>query len=175
MARRPTATQDRPTSRRVGALAALWPFVRPYRGLVAAALLALLVTASISLVLPVAVRRVVDGFAERSMLLDEYFEAALVIIALVPLALGQRLVGGALGDERGQPLPSRPVEVVIAAQREDLVEPALQGDDRGADVPALVRQHGHPDAPPPVQRPEQVLGDPREGRTRAFLSRIRAS
>ena len=31
MARRTTILEDRPTSRRMGALRALWPFLRPYR------------------------------------------------------------------------------------------------------------------------------------------------
>lgn len=89
MARSPKVIADRPTTRRIGALAALWPFVRPYRGLVAAALAALMVTAGISLVLPVAVRRIVDGFSQGAQLLDEYFVAALAIAAL--LALGTAL------------------------------------------------------------------------------------
>ncbi|MRX50759.1 ATP-binding cassette domain-containing protein [Paracoccus sp. S-4012] len=90
MARRPASTVDRPTTRRVGALAALWPFVRPYRGLLAAALVALVATASVSLVLPLAVRRVVDGFDQGSALLDQYFEAAIGIIALLALGTGLR-------------------------------------------------------------------------------------
>jgi ATP-binding cassette subfamily B protein len=74
----------------VTALGALWPFVRPYGGLVAAALLALALTASVSLVLPLAVRRVVDNFGiDETGLLDRYFGAALVIAAL--LAVGTAL------------------------------------------------------------------------------------
>ena len=39
MARAPISTQnDRPGSRRMGALSALWPFIRPYRGMAIAAL-----------------------------------------------------------------------------------------------------------------------------------------
>ena len=82
MARSPKVIVDRPTTRRIGALRALWPFVRPYRGLLAAALAALMLTAGISLVLPVAVRRIVDGFSHGAQLLDEYFVAALGIAAL---------------------------------------------------------------------------------------------
>ena len=65
MARRPTLSptaEDREKSRRVGALAELWPYLRPYRLLLGAAFLALVLTASVSLMLPLAVRRVVDGF-----------------------------------------------------------------------------------------------------------------
>jgi len=93
MARRPApspATAERPTTRRIGALAALWPFLRPYGGLLAAALVALVFTASISLVLPLAVRRIVDGFDQGSALLDEYFGAAIGIIALLALGTGLR-------------------------------------------------------------------------------------
>ena len=89
MARSPKVIVDRPTTRRIGALRALWPFVRPYRGLLAAALAALMLTAGISLVLPIAVRRIVDGFSHGAQLLDEYFVAALGIAAL--LALGTAL------------------------------------------------------------------------------------
>ena len=73
----------------VGALSALWPFLRPYRALMAAALVALVVTASISLILPVAVRRIVDGFDQGAQLLDKYFLAAIGITTL--LAVGTAL------------------------------------------------------------------------------------
>ena len=90
MARNPKPVVDRPTTKRIGALRALWPFIRPYRGLLAAALLALTVTAGISLVLPLAVRRVVDGFDAGAHLLDQYFGAALAIVALLALGTGMR-------------------------------------------------------------------------------------
>ncbi|RJL14209.1 ABC transporter transmembrane domain-containing protein [Paracoccus siganidrum] len=89
MARRTTILEDRPTSRRVGALRALWPFVRPYRRQVLLAFLALALTSGISLILPLAARRVVDNFDDGAGLLDEYFAAALGIVAL--LALGTAL------------------------------------------------------------------------------------
>jgi len=89
LARSPKPAIDRPTTRRIGALRALWPFLRPYRVMMAGAFLALLATAGVSLILPVAVRRVVDGFAEGAALLDEYFIAALGIAAA--LALGTAL------------------------------------------------------------------------------------
>lgn len=91
MARRPQApVEDRPTTRRIGALKGLAPFVSPYRYYALAALLALMLTASISLILPLAVRRVVDGFNQGAMLLDQYFFAALVIVALLALGTGAR-------------------------------------------------------------------------------------
>ncbi|MEM6277284.1 MAG: ABC transporter transmembrane domain-containing protein [Pseudomonadota bacterium] len=69
---------ERGTSSSVGVLRALVPFFKPYRAFVALATMALLVTAGVSLILPMAVRRVVDGFASQSFeLLDQYFLAAL--------------------------------------------------------------------------------------------------
>ncbi|WP_299843822.1 ABC transporter transmembrane domain-containing protein [uncultured Paracoccus sp.] len=90
MARSPSVTEDRPTTRRVGALRALMPFIWPYRIQVVLALIALSVTAGISLVLPLAVRRVVDGFDQGAQLLDEYFGAALMIVALLAVGTGLR-------------------------------------------------------------------------------------
>lgn len=90
MARRPDPTADRPKTRRVGALAALGPFIRPYRGLALAAFVALVVTASISLILPVAVRRIVDGFDAGPELLDRYFGAAILIILGLAIGTGLR-------------------------------------------------------------------------------------
>ena len=88
-----TGTQEaeRGRSRRIGALAVLWPFVRPYRRLLAAALAALVATALVALALPMAVRRVVDGFEAREMvLLNAYFAAALGVAALLALGTGLR-------------------------------------------------------------------------------------
>ncbi len=83
--------EDREPSRRVGALRGLVPFMRPYRLGFAAALGALMLTAAVSLALPLAVRRVVDGFAEdNARLLDQYFGAALAIAALLALGTGLR-------------------------------------------------------------------------------------
>ncbi len=87
-----TATaEDRPKSKQVGALRGLLPFMRPYRGLLVLAVLALVLTASVSLILPLAVRRVVDGFnTGDAALLDQYFMAALVIAGLLALGTGLR-------------------------------------------------------------------------------------
>jgi ATP-binding cassette subfamily B protein len=86
----PQATQEREKSREIGALRALLPFLFPYRKLMVAALLALVLTAMVSLTLPLAVRRVVDTFgSEDLVLLDQYFGAALGIAAL--LAIGTAL------------------------------------------------------------------------------------
>ncbi|HBU14134.1 MAG TPA: ABC transporter, partial [Gemmobacter sp.] len=53
---------DRAASKKVGALAGLKLFLAPYRVMVIGALLALTLTATVSLILPIAVRRVVDSF-----------------------------------------------------------------------------------------------------------------
>ncbi|MBI1416241.1 MAG: ATP-binding cassette domain-containing protein [Limimaricola sp.] len=82
--------EDRPKSRRVGALMQLWPFMAPYKPMLIAATLALVLTASVTLVLPLAVRRVVDTFeAQSAVLLDQYFGAALFLALL--LAVGSAL------------------------------------------------------------------------------------
>ena len=92
MAHTDVATLDqREKSKQVGAIRGLWPFVRPYRKLMALALIALVFTAAISLVLPVAVRRVVDGFQTSAVeLLDGYFVAALGIAGLWAIGSGLR-------------------------------------------------------------------------------------
>ncbi len=93
MARQPqqaNAELDREKSKNIGALRGLRPFLAPYRFLVVLALCALTLTASVSLMLPVAVRRVVDNFGtESDALLDKYFLAALGIAAM--LAVGTAL------------------------------------------------------------------------------------
>ncbi len=92
MAPRGEATkEEREKSKRIGALAELWPFVRPYRGLLGAALVALVFTAAISLIMPIAVRRVVDGFAGSELvLLDQYFLFALGVAVLLAFGTGLR-------------------------------------------------------------------------------------
>ena len=87
----PGKTEEREKSKRIGALGALAPFVWPYRGLMFAALAALVATAVISLTLPLAVRRVVDNFdTENAYILDQYFAAALGIALLLAIGTGLR-------------------------------------------------------------------------------------
>jgi len=82
---------DRASSRKVGALRALGPFLRPYRMMVAGTLGALCITAGASLSLPIAARRVVDGFGTSTeQLLDDYFLAFLGIAALLAVGTGTR-------------------------------------------------------------------------------------
>ena len=66
---------DRPKARSIRPLAALLPFLRPYRGTLLLALLALLIAAAAMLVLPVAARFLIDrGFAANDAeTIDRYF------------------------------------------------------------------------------------------------------
>ncbi len=82
--------EDRPASKEVGALRGLVPFLLPYRGLVSLALVALVLTATVSLILPLAVRRVVDNFNAAEGILDLYFGAALVVAGLFALGSAMR-------------------------------------------------------------------------------------
>ncbi|MBB3712257.1 ATP-binding cassette subfamily B protein [Limimaricola variabilis] len=92
MARSPKrGEEDRAASKNIGALRALWPFLAPYRGTMALAVAALVLTACVSLVLPLAVRRVVDNFeVDAGALLDRYFAGALLIAALLALGTAAR-------------------------------------------------------------------------------------
>jgi len=84
-------TAERAKSRRVSALAGLRPFLTPYRLMILAAGVALVVTASVSLILPIAVRRVVDGFGvEKAAMLDQYFSASLAVAAVMAVGAGVR-------------------------------------------------------------------------------------
>ena len=87
----PAMNEEREKSRRIGSLKALLPFMAPYRTMVFASILALITTAAVSLVLPLAVRRVIDGFeSESAALLDKYFLAALGIAVLLAFGTGLR-------------------------------------------------------------------------------------
>ncbi|WP_457646809.1 ABC transporter transmembrane domain-containing protein [Profundibacter sp.] len=92
MARGTTPDMDkREKSKKVSALAGLVPFLRPYKMMVVLSGIALVFTATISLILPMAVRRVVDGFGEdNATLLDQYFGAALAIAAALAIGTGLR-------------------------------------------------------------------------------------
>lgn len=85
------AEEERAKSKNISALKTLWPFVLPYHRLALNAVVALMLTASLSLVLPIAVRRVVDAFdTETAEILDQYFLAAIVIAALLAFGTGLR-------------------------------------------------------------------------------------
>ena len=87
----PGAQEERAGSKKLGVLSSLWPFMKPYRGLMIGATLALILTAGMTLTLPLAVRRVVDNFRiEDGELLDWYFLAALGIAAILAVGTGIR-------------------------------------------------------------------------------------
>jgi ATP-binding cassette, subfamily B, bacterial len=81
-------------SRRVRAqpLLALIPYVMRYRLQVAAAMVALLVAAGATLIVPLAVKRMIDfGFsAERIELIDQYFAAMLAVAGVLAVASAAR-------------------------------------------------------------------------------------
>ena len=87
----PHAKEERESSKKISVLGALWPFMKPYWVLMTLSLFALVLTASLSLTLPLAVRRVVDNFRiSDSEILSQYFLAALGIAALLAVGTGLR-------------------------------------------------------------------------------------
>lgn len=91
MAKLSSAAEDRAKSSTISPLRALGPFLSPYKALAFGALAALIATAVLSLSLPIAVRRVVDGFFAESLdLMDLYFAAAIGIAAALALGTGLR-------------------------------------------------------------------------------------
>jgi ATP-binding cassette subfamily B protein len=91
MANLASGQDERAKSKDFGALAGLWRFTAPYTRLMMAAIGALVITACMSLALPLAVRRVVDGFeTSASALLDKYFLAALALACALALGSGLR-------------------------------------------------------------------------------------
>jgi len=86
-----SGSDEREKSKKIGALRALLPFILPYWTLAVAAIAALVLTAIVSLTLPLAVRRVVDNFgSEDPGILDLYFLAAIGIAGLMAIGTGLR-------------------------------------------------------------------------------------
>lgn len=84
------AEAERAKSKDFGMLRRLWPFMAPYKILAILAAMALTLTAVVSLLLPLAVRRFIDNFETADGgLLDQYFASAMAITAL--LAVGTAL------------------------------------------------------------------------------------
>ena len=81
--------EDRPVGKRVSALKALWPFMKPYRFNMIGAGFALVFTAVISLSLPIAAGQIVDAFGVANGEISERFTAMLAIAGL--LAFGTAL------------------------------------------------------------------------------------
>jgi ATP-binding cassette subfamily B protein len=100
-------------SARLRPLLALWPYIARYRGQALAALAALLVAAIATLLVPLAVRRMIDfGFSpESAKLIDSYFAVMIAVVAVLALAsaaryylvttLGERIVADLRGDVFG--------------------------------------------------------------------------
>jgi len=105
-----TPSEPAPRSVKLRPLVSLLPYVRRYRGRVAAALCALVVAALTTLAVPIAVRRMIDfGFTgEKLTLIDSYFTVMIGIVALLALAsasrfylvttLGERIVADLRSD-----------------------------------------------------------------------------
>ena len=100
----PLSSDERAPNRRISLLRPMLGFVRPYRGVVAATLVALVAAAGATLAIGQALRRVVDlGFSDAGdTYLDQYFLALLGVVALLAAAsfarsylvtwLGERVV-----------------------------------------------------------------------------------
>lgn len=73
-------------------LASLFPYLKRYRGLVAAAIFALILSSAMTLALPLAVRRIVDhGFAGADgAMINNYFAMLLAIAVVLALASAMR-------------------------------------------------------------------------------------
>ncbi|HVF16338.1 MAG TPA: ABC transporter transmembrane domain-containing protein [Steroidobacteraceae bacterium] len=104
------STQDRPKSRSVKPLRALWPYLRPYTRTLVLAMLALLIASGAMLVLPLAFRDVIDkgmAVSDRATI-DLYFVAFLGAAAVFGVfaalrfylvtSLGERVVADLRAD-----------------------------------------------------------------------------
>jgi ATP-binding cassette subfamily B protein len=81
----------RARSAKVGPLKGLMPYLRPYRLSILGVAAALIAASSFTLALPIAFRRVIDGFsAENAALIDQYFLALIGVAALLALATAMR-------------------------------------------------------------------------------------
>ena len=87
----PAAT-DGPPKSSLRALAPLLPYALRYKGRIAAALVALVLASAATLVIPLAVRRMVDyGFSpEGADLIDRYFSMMILVVAVLALASSLR-------------------------------------------------------------------------------------
>jgi len=104
------AGQTAPARASLAALRPLLPYGLAYRGRIAGALIALIVASGATLVVPIAVRRMIDfGFSEQSSgLIHAYFVAMIGVVGVLALAsglryyfvmtLGERVVADLRGD-----------------------------------------------------------------------------
>lgn len=85
------AEEDRESSDRIGVLRALLPFLRPYRIQVIFALLALIITASVSLIMPLAAGAFVDSFQNGATeMVDRYARPAMWGVGILALGTASR-------------------------------------------------------------------------------------
>ncbi|QPH53284.1 ABC transporter transmembrane domain-containing protein [Pontivivens ytuae] len=95
------STEERARASTLGPIRGLWPFLQPYRAWIIAAGAALVLTACLTLVLPIAVRRVVDNFLGDDIAqTDAYFGAAIGIVALLATGTALRYMLVTLIGER---------------------------------------------------------------------------
>src|SRR5690606_28222217 len=89
---RQTVAAEKTARRSIRPLGRLGPYLRRYRGLVAGALVALALAAVTTLVLPVAVRRMIDhGFSSADAgFINTYFTMLFVLAGLLALASAMR-------------------------------------------------------------------------------------
>jgi ATP-binding cassette subfamily B protein len=84
-----TKAEDRPASKKISALRALWPFIKTYKWNLIGAGFALVFTAMVALSLPLIARLVVDNFGIDSVEISRHFMALLAFAVL--LAFGTAL------------------------------------------------------------------------------------
>jgi ATP-binding cassette subfamily B protein len=89
----PPSSPELGPSRKLRPLLSLLPYLARYRGQAIAALIALLIAAAATLVVPIAVRRMIDfGFSrETSTLIDSYFTVMIALVAVLALASAGRM------------------------------------------------------------------------------------
>ena len=82
---------DREKSAKIGPLRGLMPYLKPYTGSIIGVAIALIAAAALTLSLPLALRRVIDGFGASDYgLVDEYFTAFIGVAAALAIATGLR-------------------------------------------------------------------------------------
>ncbi len=84
------APEDRPVGKRVSALRALWPFMKPYKLNMFGAGFALVFTAMVSLSVPIAAGQVVDAFGLTTGEIGQHFVTMLTIAGLLALGTASR-------------------------------------------------------------------------------------
>ena len=82
--------EDRPVGKKVSALKALWPFIRPYKLNIIFAGFFLVFTASVALTFPIAARLVVDSFGLDSEEIGRHFVLFLIIAVLLAFGTAAR-------------------------------------------------------------------------------------